>query len=173
MANFEDLQAALIESALSTADGFPKQALSDAQYAAGFDALLSGAGRSAYELFIIPQLSALLDTILQSQADVSVLEIGPGPKTVLGHLPAHLKCGIKRYAAFEPNKMFALTLEDWLLSKSGTGLPLPSLKEPPQIHVKPFTLGSTNDNGPNEYESRGDQKFDIILFLPQHVWHGA
>lgn len=164
MASLEHLKAALLESASSTTDYLPRQALSDTQYAAGFDALLSGAGRSAYELFIIPQLSTLLDSILQSQAEVSILEIGPGPKTVLGHLPTHLKLGIKRYVAFEPNKTFASTLEDWLLSNSGTGLPLPSLKEPPRIHVEPFTLESTCHDEPDLNEIRGDQKFDIILF---------
>jgi hypothetical protein len=73
-------------------------------------------GRKTYQDFVVPQLSQLLALFLHSHPGISVLEVGPGPKDVLGYLPSDLRHKIKRYAAFEPNNLFTAELQDWLCS---------------------------------------------------------
>ncbi|KAI1136306.1 phosphoribosyl transferase domain protein [Hypoxylon sp. FL0543] len=137
-----------------------KQPLSDAQYSAGFNILLQGSGWLTYEDFIIPQLSQLIISLVNSR-DISVLEIGPGPKSVFGYLPGCIREKVRRYVAFEPNDLFATKLEEWLRSGSDTKSPLPCLESLPDIRRSPFALdgktGSTSAG--NE-----DEKFDVILF---------
>ncbi|KAK8066806.1 phosphoribosyl transferase domain protein [Apiospora hydei] len=88
------------------------QPLSDAQYSDGFDSISQGAGWSTYQNFIIPQLNRALTPLFNSRDRVSVLEIGPGPKSVLGYLPGHQRQKITRYTAFERSELFATRLEN-------------------------------------------------------------
>ncbi|KAI1490075.1 hypothetical protein F5X96DRAFT_637871 [Biscogniauxia mediterranea] len=166
MATLDSLKLALRQKAktsTSTASS-PNQPLSDTQYSVGFDILKTGSGWTTYEDFIIPQLSQLLSSpLLNSHTHISVLEIGPGPKSVLGYLPSHLRRKINRYAAFEPNGLFATSLEEWLCSTSQTEVPMPCLASPPNIYRIPFSLADS-------YTSDGDDKFDLILFC--HSMYG-
>ena len=142
------------------------QSLSEAQYSAGFDLLLQGSGQKTYDDFITPQLSLSLAPLLETRTSISILEIGPGPKSVLCNLPVKLRQGITRYAAFEPNNLFATRLEESLCSTPKTSSPLPCLERLPEIHRVPFCpegslISSTSD---------GDEKFDVILFC--HSMYG-
>ncbi|KAK8032567.1 phosphoribosyl transferase domain protein [Apiospora arundinis] len=116
--------------------------LSDAQYSDGFNSAGQGAGWSTYQNFIIPQLQKLLEPLINSRDRISVLEIGPGPKSVLGYLPSHQRQQITRYTAFEPNEIFANKPEN-MLGYYGphSSSPLPALESPPVIHHGPFLLG--------------------------------
>lgn len=138
------------------------QPLSDSQYDAGFNILMQGPGRKSYQDFIIPQLTLLLAPLADSHVGLSVLEIGPGPESVLGCLPGCLRSKIKRYAAFEPNDLFATRLGEWLRFASKIGLPLPSLESPPGIYRVSFNLDSNTGIGAEE--------FDVILFC--HSMYG-
>ncbi|KAL6829735.1 hypothetical protein V8C40DRAFT_285838 [Trichoderma camerunense] len=140
MATLDALKRALRQKATS-----PTQPLSDEQYSAGFDILLQGPGWKTYQDFIFPQLSQVLTTLFNSRIRISVLEIGPGPKSVLGYLPDDQRRKINKYAAFEPNDLYATELQEWLETES----PLPCLESLPDIHRVPFTLDST---------------FDVVLF---------
>ncbi len=95
MATLNALKQALRQKATTTA-AIPTQPLSESQYDAGFNILLQGSAKQIYEEFIVPQLSLLLATLLQSRVCISVLEIGPGPESVLGRLPAHQRQRIKK-----------------------------------------------------------------------------
>lgn len=164
MATLDSLKWALRQKVTATTSS-SKQPLSDAQYSAGFDILVRDSEWLTYQDFIIPQLSQLLAPLFNSRIHISVLEIGPGPKSVLGYLPHHLRRKIRRYAAFEPNDLFATKLEEWLCSTLETETPLPCLESSPDIHRIPFVL---NSNGTDT--SDGDEKFDIILFC--HSMYG-
>ncbi|KAI5460111.1 hypothetical protein BGZ63DRAFT_360178 [Mariannaea sp. PMI_226] len=165
MATLDSLKKALRQKAASMASS-PAQPLSDTQYSAGFDIFSQDSGWAAYRDFIIPQLSQLLAPLFSSRAKLSVLEIGPGSKSVLGHLPDYLKYKIGRYAAFEPNSLFATKLEDWLGSGSSKELPLPSLDSPPEVFRLPFVLNSNARSSTSD----GIGTFDIILFC--HSMYG-
>jgi hypothetical protein len=169
MATLESLKWALRQEATATASS-PKQRLSDTEYNAGFDIFAKGSGWVTYEDFVIPQLSQLLDPLFNSRIRVSILEIGPGPKSVLGYLPSQLKQKVGRYSAFEPNEVFATKLEGWLCSTSKTESPLPCLESPPTIHPIPFDLGSNTGSCTGTGVSDGDEKFDVILFC--HSMYG-
>ncbi|KAK6445091.1 hypothetical protein FP744_10001339 [Trichoderma asperellum] len=158
MATLSSLKLALRQAA--TAPSSQRQPLSDAQYSAGFSFFTNESGWTAYQSFIVPQLSELLVPLFKSRKRVSVLEIGPGPKSVLAHLPHHLRQKMKRYAAFEPNGLFATNLEEWLCFSAEGEPPLPCLEGPPDIRRVPFVLGSDAKNMTND----GDEKFDVILF---------
>lgn len=163
MATLNALKQALRQKATATASS-PTQPLSDSQYNAGLNILKQGPGWATYGDFIIPQLSQLVASLCDSHISVSVLEIGPGSQSVLGHLPRWLRRKVRRYAAFEPNIVSAIRLEEWLRSSSETKCPLPCLESPPAIHQVPFSLDS-------DTRSRtGDEKFDIILFC--HSMYG-
>ncbi|KAI0401677.1 hypothetical protein F4802DRAFT_418960 [Xylaria palmicola] len=155
MATLDTLKLALRESAVRES----KVSLSDSQYSDGFDIVLQGHGSLAYQDFIIPQLTEILSPPCTTRAHISVLEIGPGPKSVLGYLPGHLTRKIRRYAAFEPNSLFAARLEEWLLSIPGSESPLPCLETPPDIRRRPFGADAENGSG-----THNDDEFDVILF---------
>ncbi|KAK8040754.1 hypothetical protein PG994_013761 [Apiospora phragmitis] len=80
MATLTSLIQALKQRACCT-DPPLTQRLSDAQYSDGFDSISQGAGWSTYQKFIIPQLSQVLMPLLSSRDRISVLEVGPGPKS--------------------------------------------------------------------------------------------
>ncbi|EFX04755.1 6-hydroxy-d-nicotine oxidase [Grosmannia clavigera kw1407] len=159
MATLDALKGALRQH--STATSSQKQPLSNAEYSAGFDILAQGTGWMVYQDFIIPQLSQLLASLVSSRSHISALEIGPGPKSVLGYLPDHLKRKVGRYVAFEPNGQFATRLKEWLGS-SGEAAPFPCLEDPADIHPIPFAL----DSGAGD----GKENFDIVLFC--HSMYG-
>jgi hypothetical protein len=166
MATLDSLKWGLRQKATATAS----QPLSDTQYSAGFDILVRGSGWMTYQDFIIPQLSQLLAPLFNSRTHISALEIGPGPKSVLGYLPGRLRRKVRRYAAFEPNGLFATRLEECLCSTSETESPLPCLESPPDIHRIPFVLDSNTGSGTGTGTSDGDEKFDVILFC--HSMYG-
>lgn len=167
MATLDSLKRALRQKAMATASS-PKQPLSDTQYSAGFDTLVQGSGWMTYHDFIIPQLSQLLAPLFNSRIHISALEIGPGPKSLLGYLPSHLRRKVRRYTAFEPNGLFATRLEEWLCSTFETGSPLPCLESPPEIHRIPFVLEENIGSGTGT--SNDNEKYDIILFC--HSMYG-
>ncbi|KAF4451669.1 hypothetical protein F53441_5348 [Fusarium austroafricanum] len=162
MTTLDSLKTNLRNKARAISSG-PKQSLSHAQYSAGFDVFAQGLKTTTYESFIMPQLKHLFESYIK----ISVLEIGPGPKSVLGALPHHSKCKIERYVAFEPNDLFAESLEKWLSPSSATESPLPCLKHSPIIHRTPFTpeYDQTTSSRINH-----DDRFDIILFC--HSMYG-
>lgn len=169
MATLDSLKRALRQKAKATAAS-PKQPLSDTQYSAGFDILMRGSGWTTYQDFIIPQLSQLLAPLFNSRIHISALEIGPGPKSLLGYLPGRLRRQIRRYTAFEPNGLFATRLEEWLCCTSETESPLPCLETPPDIHRIPFVLQDDIGSGTNTGTSDDNEKYDIILFC--HSMYG-
>jgi adenine phosphoribosyltransferase len=122
-----------------------------------------------YQDFIIPQLSQLLAAVFNSHVHISALEIGPGPKSLLGYLPSRHRRKVRRYTAFEPNSLFATRLEGWFCATSETESPLPCLEKPPDIHRTPFVpqgnMGSGSSTGTSD-----DEKYDIILFC--HSMYG-
>ncbi|KAG0155864.1 hypothetical protein PDIDSM_3037 [Penicillium digitatum] len=161
MTTLDSLKRALRQKA-TVLGSFQKQPLSDIQFSAGFDILLQGSGWVTYQNFIIPQLSELIAPLFDSRLNISVLEIGPGPKSVFGYLPGHLRQKIRRYAAFEPHDLLATRLENWLCSTSESESPLPCLESPVDIHRISFDLNSNTTSGTVTRDS--DEKFDIILF---------
>ena len=164
MATLDELKVALRQKFASTAPS-STQPLSDSQYGSGFDILKQGS--NTYRDFIIPQLSQLIVSLLRSRVGISVLEIGPGPKSVLGSLPSCLRQRITRYVAFEPNKLFAAKLEESLQPTSGIESQLQSLYNLPDIRKVPFDVDS---NGGNDTVAGDDEGFDLILFC--HSMYG-
>ncbi|GKT81559.1 phosphoribosyl transferase domain protein [Colletotrichum tofieldiae] len=150
-------------------DASSKQPLSDLQYSSGFDIVTRTSGWTTYQDFIFPQLSQLLTPLLSSRTHVSVLEVGPGQRSVLGYLPIGLRKKIRRYAAFEPNGLFATGLKNWL-SMSKTELPLPCLESAPDIYQAPFILESPVESGTDTCKSDGDDRFNVVLFC--HSMYG-
>ncbi|KAH6603207.1 hypothetical protein Trco_007982 [Trichoderma cornu-damae] len=163
MATLDALKLALRQKAAAAASS-AKQPLSDTQYGAGFDSLVRGPGWTVYRDFIVPQLGRLLAPLFDSRIRISVLEIGPGPKSVLGYLPGHLRRGVKRYAALEPNGLFAAQLEEWLCPGSEKESPLPCLENAAEIRRIPFALDGSAGSGAGTGSSDGDEKFDVVLF---------
>ncbi|KAF2688193.1 phosphoribosyl transferase domain protein [Lentithecium fluviatile CBS 122367] len=166
MATLTSLKAALRQKATEKAPSSPQVRLSPLQYSAGFD-ILSRGGNTTYASFILPQLSSLLIPFFASRDSISVLEIGPGPVSILGYLPGFLRRKIRRYAAFEPKELFAVSLEHSLSEdqkmKEGS---LPWLERPPDIRTMPFDLEA---NGGSGIGADGD-KYEIILFC--HSMYG-
>lgn len=161
MATLDSLKWALRQKATALASS-QTQPLSDTQYIAGFEILMQGPGWATYQDFVIPQLSQLLASLLNSRISVSVLEIGPGSQSVLGHLPVNLRRKIRKYSALEPNIVSAASLEEWILNE--TQHPFPCLENSPNIHRIIFSLDSNTGSG------TGNEKFDIILFC--HSMYG-
>lgn len=159
MATLDTLKKALVKKAAATTTA--KQSLSDEQYSAGFDFFLKDPAWKTYQDFIIPQLSQLLSPLFQSRLRISVLEIGPGPKSVLGHLPDDQRQKITKYDAFEPNKLFASRLEEWLRFK-----PFPNLEHAASLDRSAFTSRVDVYKTPGSQE----QRFDVILFC--HSMYG-
>ena len=171
MATLDSLKEALRQKAKATTSS-PKQPLSDTQYSAGFDILVGGSGWMTYKEFIIPRLSQLLAPLFNSSIHISALEVGPGPKSILGYLPAPLRRKVRKYTAFEPNGLFAKRLEEWLRGTFETESPLLGLESPPDIHRIPFVVQDNNtlETGTGPRTSDGDEKYDIILFC--HSMYG-
>ena len=169
MATLPSLKRALRRKATET-EPSPKQPLSDTQYDDGLSVLAQGSEWKTYQDFIIPQLSQLLTRLLDSRTHIAVLEIGPGPKSVLGYLPYHLRQRIRRYAAYEPCGLLATKIKEWLCPAPETESPLPCLENPPEIHQAPFILNGpkASENGAGTHES--NEKFDIVLFC--HSMYG-
>lgn len=156
---------------------FLTQDLSHSQYKAGFRVFVQDHGCKTYQDFVVPQLSLLLSPLLGSRSDISILEVGPGPKSVLGFLPEHLRRNIRRYAAFEPNKLFASELEEWLCPSLDKDLPLPCLEGPPDIKRAPFVPNNSSEAGGSPGADGAAEAFDVVLFChslygmnPKHVF---
>ncbi|KAL6808374.1 hypothetical protein V8C40DRAFT_285718 [Trichoderma camerunense] len=171
MATLDTLKQTLRQTARATAS-YAAQPLSQLQYSAGFDVLVQGSGWMTYQDFIVPQLSSLLERLFNSRVHISVLEIGPGPKSVLGYLPYHVRRRITRYVAFEPNDLFAVRLDEWFHPNSGTECPLPCLELRPDIHRIPFAPDNDNKNtrSSTSIGTSDDGKFDVVLFC--HSMYG-
>ncbi|KAH7068544.1 phosphoribosyl transferase domain protein [Paraphoma chrysanthemicola] len=165
MATLNELKHALRQAAKAT----PHQPLSETQYSAGFQILIQDAGWMVYKDFVIPQLSRLLTNQYASRTDISVLEIGPGPQSVLAHLPSDLRRKIKTYNAVEPNGLFAARLGEQLQPTTQTELPLPCLARPVNICRCPFVLQDGVESCANP-DSHPSDRFDLILFC--HSMYG-
>jgi hypothetical protein len=157
MATLNELKHALRQVAQITLH----QPLSDTQYSVGFQTLLQDSEWTTYQNFIIPQLSQLITTHFKSRTDLSVLEIGPGHRSLLSRLPSTLRRKVTIYDAFEPNSLFAAELEEELQSKKS---PLPCLVHPSKIPRSSFAV---EENG---YAMDQDDKYDLILFC--HSMYG-
>jgi adenine phosphoribosyltransferase len=104
-----------------------------------------------------------VESLLKTRSSVSILEVGPGPKSVLARLPGYLRRRIGKYTAFEHNQLFASKLEESLGSGEEGGGSLPCLATSPDIHTIPFP--------PEEKTSSGNQdKFDMVLLC--HSMYG-
>ncbi|KAI1432318.1 hypothetical protein GGR50DRAFT_617208 [Xylaria sp. CBS 124048] len=165
-ATLDSLKYALRQSAISTT----KEALSDTQYSTGFNILARGSGWTTYQDFIIPQLSQLLASSFHSRTRLSVLEIGPGPTSILEALPCHLRRKISKYAAFEPNHVFAAKMEERPGFPSDTESPFPYLESPPEIRRVPFDVDETIESETGVGRRDAEHKFDVILFC--HSMYG-
>ncbi|KAK5051901.1 hypothetical protein LTR84_002704 [Exophiala bonariae] len=144
--------------------------LSDEQYSNGFEILARNAEYRTYQDFIILQLLQLFNLLLRSIDNISVLEIGPGPESVLGYLPGHQRDKITKYFAFEPNELFATKLEQWLSPIANNEIPLPSLQEPGSINRSPFQIQHKAETVPDDMLSDLDGQFNVILFC--HSMYG-
>ncbi|KAK4237971.1 hypothetical protein C8A03DRAFT_34026 [Achaetomium macrosporum] len=164
MATLDSLKLALRHKVKATAPAKDHHPLSDEEYSAGLEILTQDLGWASYEDFVIPTLSDVLAPLFDSRVRVSVLEIGPGPKTVLGYLPERMRRKIKEYTALEPSALFATRLEEWLCpNASQAAPPLPCLDTPPAIRRIPFVAQPEHPAG------GGDAKFDVILFC-HSIW---
>lgn len=174
MATLDSLKRALRQTAEEAASSPPpKLPLSEAQYSAGLDILKQGAGWLTYEDFIIPQSSRLLGPLFDSRHEVSVLEIGPGPTSLLSYLPRHLRHKVKKYKAFEPNSLFAARLEESLGPQPEWEATLPYLTSPPDICRQPFDAGDKKGNDTartNNPSLDDDERYDAIIFC--HSMYG-
>jgi adenine phosphoribosyltransferase len=169
MATLDALKRVFRRKATATASS-PIQPLSDSQYSAGLDVLARGSGWTTYQDFVVPQLCLLLGPLFNSRIHISVLEVGPGPESVLGYMPGHLRQKIRRYVAFEPNDLFATNLEKWLCSDREKESPLPNLERAPDIRRSRFTMENETRIGNATGASDGIEKFDIVLFC--HSMYG-
>ncbi|KAK5704372.1 hypothetical protein LTR97_003390 [Elasticomyces elasticus] len=167
MANIERLKKALKQEIETHAPLYTKP-LTDSQYDAGFDLLTQG-NWATYQDFIIPQLSRTLVSIVKTRTHVSVLEIGPGPRSVLGFLPEQLRRKIRRYTALEPNEIFAERLE--------AQCALPGLEHPPNIHRAAFGLKDETRSSRGGDAGWTAEQYDLLLFChsmygmkPQHKY---
>ncbi|KAM7216766.1 hypothetical protein V8F06_007876 [Rhypophila decipiens] len=158
MATLERLKKALREDA-ETVPSSARLPLTDEQYSAGFKIFKDGRAKSYHE-FIVPQISTLMQPLINARSRISVLEIGPGPESVLGLLPEKQRRLIRSYTAIEPNKLFTSPLEDCLLGKESL---LPGLDRPPTVRPRSFRARARP-------EALGDDKFDLILFC--HSMYG-
>jgi hypothetical protein len=86
MSTLDSLKLALRQKATESTSASPRP-LSDSAYSAAFDMVMQGPEQETYQNFIVPELASLLTSLLDSRIHVSILEVGPGPKSVLGCLP--------------------------------------------------------------------------------------
>jgi len=169
MATPDYLKKALVRSTnIKPSVTSSREPLTDEQYAAGFETFVQGPSWAIYRDFIIPELSYLLAPVHQSDKLISVLEIGPGPKSILGHLHRSLRKRIGKYNAFEPNVLFASKLENWLQGHEKTGTtskaPFPCLETNPVIYRTRFDPDRDPPSGADI------EKYDIVLFC--HSMYG-
>ncbi|KAH6614370.1 phosphoribosyl transferase domain protein [Chaetomium sp. MPI-SDFR-AT-0129] len=150
------LKEALKQAASSATASFPKQPLVDTEYEAGFKILSQGHGWKIYQEFIIPQLCELLGHLFASHREISVLEIGPGPATILEQLPKDLRQNIAQYTAFEPNGLFASNLENRLRIPGNRPPVFPSLNRPANINRIPYRSV--------DCDACGEEQFDVVIF---------
>ncbi|EED16931.1 conserved hypothetical protein [Talaromyces stipitatus ATCC 10500] len=157
MATLESLKRALWQKAddMATAG---EQRLSDAQYSAGFDILIHGPGWTTYDNSIILQLQEQLSPLFDSRRHISVLEIGPGPESILGSLPLEWRDRVETYTAFEPNDLFATKLLDSLDNRR-PWTRLRYLKSPPDIRRTPFVLDNNILSGASDCCGKYDTIF--------------
>ncbi|KAH7563665.1 phosphoribosyl transferase domain protein [Bipolaris maydis] len=167
MATLQDLKSALW-SDTGVKITLSKQSLSDIQYENGFAILVQGS--TGYQDFIIPQLTQALAPLFESTSKISVLEIGPGPRSVLGGLPAHQRRTIRRYEAFEPNRLFATSLEESFSVNTRMKSRFPCLERPPIIHRLPFDPEKNMRNSSSSNTTDKDTRYDVILFC--HSMYG-
>jgi hypothetical protein len=165
MATLNDLKCALRQAARTTS--YPL--LSDTQYSAGFEVLIQGS-EPTYRDFITPRLSQLLDTHSKLRKDISVLEIGPGPQSVLVRLSRDLRGKFQFYNALEPNGLFALKLEEQLRSTTHTESALPCLAQPTKICRSPLAFKDDKEICFDKNALNASMKFDLILFC--HSMYG-
>ncbi|KAI8182762.1 adenine phosphoribosyltransferase [Colletotrichum sp. SAR 10_86] len=161
MATLDHLKCSLRQQQATAGGALVSQPLSDEQYSTGFNIFKEGS--ITYNDFIQSQLTQVLTPIFKSRLRVSVLEVGPGPKSVLGCVPLEMRRKITTYSALEPNELFAPQLEEWLKSADENGLPLPCLQGEPDVRRTPFDLSSSKKTFCNG-------KFDVILFC--HSMYG-
>ena len=121
-------------------------------------------GSTCYQEFTFPQLAWLLASLLDSKDRISVLEIGPGPRSVLGGLPDYQRRKIELYEAFEPNQLFAESLEAWLLVDTKGKLRFPSLRSPPTIHRMPFDPKHSTAYNSDENTHNSSRGYNVIIF---------
>ncbi|KAH7311832.1 phosphoribosyl transferase domain protein [Rhexocercosporidium sp. MPI-PUGE-AT-0058] len=156
MATLNFLKRELRQKALGMTETL-RQPLSDSQYSEAFAVLRRES--TNYENFIIPQLSELLAPLFNSRAHISVLEIRPGPESVLRYLPNDMRGKIKRYVAYEPNGLFASSLADSLSSTVENEFLFSGFRSAPDIHRTSFEVEGIALCG----TSSEDEKFDVVL----------
>lgn len=115
MMTLSELRKALVRTARVTL-GFQECLLTDSQYNAGFEIQLQGLGWTAYKDSVAPTLLQLMAFLLNSDRQISVLEVGPGSKSYLSWLPNEVRKKIKTYSAYELIKTLAASLERSLTS---------------------------------------------------------
>lgn len=162
MATLDELKQA-IRAATATPE-LLSTGLSDAQYNTGFD-ILSRGSQATYQEFIVPQLSQLVTQITDSNGHISVLEIGPGPNSIVAAIPEHLRRKVRRYYAHEPNEISASALQD-ILDKD---CPFPCLEASPIVQLLPFSLDSKPQHTIQNSQC-GVENFDLVLFC--HSMYG-
>ncbi|KAF1918594.1 FAD binding domain-containing protein, partial [Ampelomyces quisqualis] len=143
-----------------------KLPMSDADYSAGFATITEGECSATHQEHIVLQLSDLLNHSFNGRPTVSILEVGPGPRSVLGQLPYDFRRKIRQYTALEPNHIFAAHLQDWL--QSTTENPLPCLESRADILCRSFDLGRKSSLHTHTDETA--HKYDIVLFC--HSMYG-
>lgn len=170
MATLDSLKCRLRQIAIEIASTSIDESLFHTRHGIRVETMLQRLESQTYQEFVIPQLIQLLTPILKSRLRTSVLEIGPGPKSVLGSLPIDLRRTIRNYVALEPINHFASSLEEWLRSNLGKGFPLPGLESPPNIQRVPFGLDNEAEINTKDGSGEIEEKFDIILFC--HSMYG-
>lgn len=158
MASLNALEQAL-KYASAHIDPSSKLSLSDQKYADGFGNFIESPNDQIQGAFITPTLTSVLAPLFDSRLAISVLEIGPGPKSILASLPWDMRRKIKRYTGFEPNNVFAELLEDQLKCPYHKGV-LPVLDGRHDIHRKLYEL---------HHETQAE-RFDVVLFC--HSMYG-
>lgn len=113
---------------------------------------------------LIPQLSQLLAPLLNSRTSISVLDIWPGPKSILAELSDHLRRKISVYTAVGLNATYFERLSDWLANPEKMECPLPRLR--PANLVQQTTPAAENLLECRELLSTNGfaKVFDVVLF---------
>ncbi|OAK96956.1 hypothetical protein IQ06DRAFT_296891 [Phaeosphaeriaceae sp. SRC1lsM3a] len=148
MKDLELLKQALRDAAKETSNN----KLTEVDYEDGFSLLASPPNNKIYDDFISPKLQETLTPLFASRNKLSVLEIGPGPRTILALLPENIRRKVGRYTACEPNALFAATFERSLAFEMKEACALPGLDNPARVLLR-------------SYESHEDETtYDLVLF---------